>query len=568
MINMNNTLFEFESDKNNVEYLLRQMCDLINFDIGLILKFDNNNKVARVISAYIRNNVDTIDKVLIKKVLSDHEVNEKINLEASKNKFLIIDYTLFDKGNPTEYVPLLKFAKKEIYIPITLEDDLFLSPLCYVYLCSYNEKIEIDTDKLDFSVVSEKIAEISAHMISINSRENWFLFLFNICHFFSELISIKDESILSHSFNVAYFSVMLAEKFQLTIEEKEKLFYASILHDIGKIYIDDSILKKEGKFNEDELSKMKKHSLLGYSLTRGIFCNINKLSDIPTIIKHHHERVDGTGYPDKLKGDEIPFYSKLICVSDSIDAMLSKRTYKENKGINYVVRELIKNKDKQFDGEIVKAALDVLNNPMRFNQFNFFDRIMWCAIVLHLKSEFKIIQESVTRENGFYQFRYFSKKDIDITDIKEVRKVELFIPVNMNVLEYETDVICLTEDYAYFSSIKEKINSDSFSVLWDLTGTFNGTQNTFIANIYKIGGSSLNFCVQDMRIENYLKGRLSTLKILFDDKSSVEVTGIINNILKIGTNIYCQFGYSNLSEGTRDKIFAQIFKRQRQLKKV
>lgn len=568
MIEIYESAFENENKEIDIKAIIHQICDLIDFDIGLVLMFDNHKKIAQVNNLYIKDNIDIVDKVLIKKFLSEHEFNKAVKLAINKNNFLTIDYTLSDKNGSEEYTSLLKAAKKEIYIPLTIGTDWFLDSFSCIYLCSYDAKVEIMPNKLDYGALFQKVVEISSHLRRITIKEKKMNFLLNISHFFSELVSIKDISILNHSFNVAYFSMMLAEKMQFNSDEKQKLYYASLLHDIGKIYIDDLILKKDGKLTNDELNELKKHSFFGYSITRGIFCDINKFEDIPIIIKHHHERMDGNGYPDQLKGEEIPFYSRLIYVADSVDSMLSKRSYKENMGINYVISELVKNKDKQFDGRIVKAALDVLNSPMRFNQFNFLDSIMWCAIIVHLKSTFKIIQGSLTKMNCFYKFRYFSTLDKDAPELKEVTKVDLFIPTNMNVNEYDTEVICITEDCAYFSELKDKRNTDSFSILWELKGVVISSKTNTEINIYKIGGANLSFCVQDIRIEKDLESSLITIRIIFEDKTYIDVTGNVYRTLKIGSNIYCEFRYTNLLESTRDKIFAQIFMRQRQLRKI
>ena len=141
-------------------------------------------------------------------------------------------------------------------------------------------------------------------------------------------------------------------------EDLKTLRVGGLFHDIGKIGIPDSILLKESKLTDDEYSQIKNHPSIGAH----ILCNAEVFKDIIPIVKHHHERYDGNGYPGKLKGEEIPFMARIAAVADTFDAMTSKRTYRNALDIEVVKSEIERCSGTQFDPQIAKVFLDILNN--------------------------------------------------------------------------------------------------------------------------------------------------------------------------------------------------------------
>ena len=139
----------------------------------------------------------------------------------------------------------------------------------------------------------------------------------------------KNEDTYAHCVNVAFYSMLIAKWLTLPKEKIEEVIQAGLLHDIGKVEIPDEILNKPGKLLEFELEIMQRHSLIGYYCLK----NITEISQpIKEAVLSHHERVDGSGYPYGLKGDEIDLYAKIIAIADVYDAMTQDRVYK--KGVN------------------------------------------------------------------------------------------------------------------------------------------------------------------------------------------------------------------------------------------
>ena len=169
-------------------------------------------------------------------------------------------------------------------------------------------------------------------------------------------IEIRDSYTRGHSERVAFFSKRIAQEMGLPEDEVNKIYIAALLHDIGKIGIPDSILLKPGKLTAREYEIIKLHPILSYELLK----NLDFLKDALDGIKYHHERWDGSGYPEGLKGEEIPLPARIIAVADSYDAMTSKRIYREALDRKRAINEIRKLSGKSYDPEVVKSALPVL----------------------------------------------------------------------------------------------------------------------------------------------------------------------------------------------------------------
>ena len=171
-------------------------------------------------------------------------------------------------------------------------------------------------------------------------------------------VEAKDPYTRGHSDRVSKYSVLLGKYLGLPDTDLKTLEVGCLFHDIGKIGIPDSILLKESKLTDDEYSEIKNHPSIGAHIlsTATIF------QDIIPIVKHHHERYDGTGYPGQLKGTDIPYLARITAVADTFDAMTSKRSYRDSLPLDVVIAEFKKNKGTQFDPEITDVFLDILKN--------------------------------------------------------------------------------------------------------------------------------------------------------------------------------------------------------------
>ena len=169
-------------------------------------------------------------------------------------------------------------------------------------------------------------------------------------------IDAKDEYTNGHSIRVGAYSKIIAENLGMSSDEVDNIYYIALLHDIGKIAIPDSILNKPGRLTDEEFAVMKSHTTRGAAILKGI-------STIPQIIegaKSHHEKYDGSGYPEGLKGEDIPFVARIICCADCFDAMASKRVYKEPFSLDVITNEFERCAGTQFDPQISRVVVDLI----------------------------------------------------------------------------------------------------------------------------------------------------------------------------------------------------------------
>lgn len=167
----------------------------------------------------------------------------------------------------------------------------------------------------------------------------------------AEAIEAKDRYTGGHTKRVVHYSLAIAEYLDLAPQERENLRLSATLHDIGKIGVDDSILKKQYALNDDEYEAMKHHPTIGYD----ILSHVDGLSEILNGMRYHHERPDGRGYPCGLKRAEIPRIAAIISVADTYDAMVSTRPYRKGLDPKVAFDEIVKNRGTQFEATVVDA---------------------------------------------------------------------------------------------------------------------------------------------------------------------------------------------------------------------
>jgi response regulator RpfG family c-di-GMP phosphodiesterase/signal transduction histidine kinase len=168
-------------------------------------------------------------------------------------------------------------------------------------------------------------------------------------------IDAKDEYTRHHSTRVTEFTLKIAGKMGFSEKERGDLELASLLHDVGKIAVPESILNKPGKLTDAEFQLIKEHPARGEAILRPVI----ELKDIARVVRSHHERYDGSGYPDRLKGREIPLGARIMAIADTYDSITSERPYRKAASHRYAVKEIIGCSGTQFDPEVVEHFLEI-----------------------------------------------------------------------------------------------------------------------------------------------------------------------------------------------------------------
>jgi putative nucleotidyltransferase with HDIG domain len=210
---------------------------------------------------------------------------------------------------------------------------------------------EIAALSASFNRMSESIRD-AFEKVQRAARENRELFLSSI-RALAEAIDAKDPYTRGHSERVARYAAAIAEEMALDPEEVERVRLAALLHDVGKIGVDDRIIRKPTALTEEEFAVMKTHPTKGAAIMGAI----PQLADVIPGMRHHHEKWEGGGYPDGLKGEAIPMQARIVTVADTFDAMTTNRPYQKAMQIGYVVERIRSFSEIRYDPVVVEAFL-------------------------------------------------------------------------------------------------------------------------------------------------------------------------------------------------------------------
>lgn len=233
------------------------------------------------------------------------------------------------------------FSVKAGIVPAQLRRALFFDFFsCHILTCEFDLKFS----RKDYIMKKNKII-LTTNTIAI---------IMTII----KTLEIKDTYTKEHSIRVADYALLLAEKLGMSKEEINDIYVMALLHDVGKIRISDNILKKSGKLTEEELKIIQKHTIIGENIIK----SIPYIQNAAAGARYHHEYFNGKGYPDGLKGEEIPIEARIIAVADAFDAMTNDRVYKKKVDLETAKNEIIRGSNTQFDPYIAKNMLELINS--------------------------------------------------------------------------------------------------------------------------------------------------------------------------------------------------------------
>jgi HD-GYP domain-containing protein (c-di-GMP phosphodiesterase class II) len=205
---------------------------------------------------------------------------------------------------------------------------------------------EADLERLQY-VASLIAAQLSNARIYADLKE----LLFGVIRGLTAAVDAKDPYTSGHSERVARIAARLGEQLRMSPAARSDLYLAGLLHDVGKIGIDDDVLKKTGPLTPDEYRKIQSHVEIGVKILK----DLKKLAHILPGVKHHHESLDGTGYPDHLCGNDIPLEARILAVADSFDAMSSSRPYRKRLSFAQIDKILQDGRGIQWDADVIDA---------------------------------------------------------------------------------------------------------------------------------------------------------------------------------------------------------------------
>ncbi|MCX7795069.1 MAG: transporter substrate-binding domain-containing protein [bacterium] len=323
--------------------ILEEIIYLVKADAGSIMILnEDDNKL------YIETTVG-LPKDIEKTVIL--ELNEGLAGWVAVNKTPLITEDTLKDPRYKDFPSVLKI-RSSIVFPIIHKEQL-IGVLNINTIKDYKKFNREDVEIID------KIIPILANIIESGKLEKEIEILNReILVSLVSAIEARDPYTKGHSEEVSMLSVLLGKALKLSEEDIRLLEIAGYLHDMGKLKVPDNILQKPGKLTEEEWEIMKQHSVWGAEMLG----KISALKGIDKIVRHHHERCDGKGYPDGLSGEEIPFLSRILGLCDSFQAMTSDRPYRKGLTIDQAIEELKNEKGRHFDPYLVDVFIESVVN--------------------------------------------------------------------------------------------------------------------------------------------------------------------------------------------------------------
>ncbi len=240
--------------------------------------------------------------------------------------------------------------KDSIVIPLKPRETM----LGVIQVCNKKGNSSYSYEDMDLlKILGSQIAFVIQNAELFNNLEKAYL---DTLSALTNAIDAKDSYTRGHSDRVTELSVRLAKEAKVENTDLEKIRLGGMLHDIGKIGIPENILNKPGRLDDHEFEVIKSHPVMGVSILGGV----EFLQNVVPIIKHHHERYDGNGYPDKLKGADIPFLARIVSIADTYDAMTTNRPYRKALTIEESLKEIERCKGTQFDPELADLFVKMI----------------------------------------------------------------------------------------------------------------------------------------------------------------------------------------------------------------
>lgn len=546
--------------EKELEKRQKQINDVLDYDICASIIFNECRNMAIVQSIYnkdINAEPDVIPHIIFLRKNQDNMLKE------------LIDKKGIVENCHKEDCFILNGIKSEVFIPIFNVDGLTMVLIGCIYLGAYEYKKFSSKLLSEDEQIIKNISDISKLLALSLAKIEKLSNVMDTINIFTDILKHKDYFLPNHSYNVANWCQKIGMRLGFSHEKLDKLYIAGLLHDVGKTMVDYKILNKASKLTEEEYEIIKKHSIDGYIIAKNLLSNIPELADIPKIVRHHHERYDGSGYPDGLKQDEVPFNSYIIGIADAVDAMLSNRSYSKGMPITSVIRELYRNKGTQFHPELVDIMVDELSKAKMQFEKNMDCSINLSSLIISLEDDILILEGSLFSIDDYYMFKPIEESKVEEIELANFIDVEMVVKDLSTIYHYQVKIEDFADNTFYISSLQLIPSTNTFNLLWNLPGMiYHPARNKEIPiKITRIGGDALTFCLRGDIAVGIPYRKVLKFKVVFDEYD-IEISGSIMRSYNFGPYKYFDVRYTNIPDNKRDAIFRQLFRRQIEIRKA
>lgn len=525
--------------------------------------------------------------VISAKTVTFEELQEVLEKEPEKNEGFVYVHTqeLFqdiktkitepnpEQNGEEEFEPLIKeivetkFVGSRIFVsainPI-VEKKSYAASMCI------NFDTQADYDKIINSINFGHIEHFLFHIQAmITNYEKLFYIIDSYC----EMLSTKDSIMPNHMSNVADWCNKISAELEMGERDRKILYVSALLHDVGKMFIPDVVINKTTRLTDKEAELIKTHSTKSYFLLKSALYGMTYFNDVPYIVKHHHERYDGAGYPARLIGNDIPYMSRILAVADSIDGMMTRRPGRQPKEAPEIIEELAKESGLQFDPLIVNAAINAIKdsyentNAIVMKQSKFIGNASLrfyfgdYKTIISLQGNLIIKQENaifIPNSSSLYNPEWNVKK--------------IFLPAvsfieNKDLYEFKCTISAISPENIEITKIAYTPTDKFFALTLNENITLKKDNFKMEVEMLKLGGDTLVLQVHQLenpKIAEHLGGNF---QVEFSQElgSQIGINPILCRIGKIynsGENTIYVLNYVDISSTDRDVILKFLFKKQ------
>lgn len=382
---------------------------------------------------------------------------------------------------------------------------------------------------------------------------------------FVDVINAREPHNIFRDMSVFYWSKKIADDIKLSQSDIHKMHLAVMMQGLGKIYMSDRFLNEQEALSPSDPEIFNAYINHSYDIAERL-SHIFELDDIPKIILHSHERVDGKGYPDGLSGTEIPLISRIIYLAEAISEMLTTTPKRVAMPTDLIIEKIMEQANERFDGELAQSAARVLltRDSDYLELFQGLGNYVTLSLELY-KEEPRNIWGSLRKNKD--NFEFFPSTPLRNLKFNQITSIFMFTNINEGIQKYKPDLKKIYEDKLVFAALTPYENEKTFSIQWALSGVFiTEDKKHYLINIIRVGGDFIDFFInKDEQTEVFSTG-IITLRL--DDGKLLSMGGIITFSQGFFDKTYYRFEYTNISETTQKNLFSAIFKKQLEIRKT
>lgn len=428
---------------------------------------------------------------------------------------------------------------------------------------------QIQTEKHLFLSIEYMFFYIQALVIAYEK-------LYLMIDVYTELLLNKTHYLPHHMTNVANWCILLSNEFRLSSTQQNALYFAALIFDVGILLVPDEIINKPGTLSEEEFDIIKQHPVKSAQIAEASLYGIPFLKEIPNIIKHHHENYDGTGYPSGLKKEEIPLLSRILSVADSVDAMLSQRSYRPAMVLSDVIHELSKDSGTLFDPDVSKVMIRILEEHkfIPAEALNDVDFIPYVSISFFHKNirDVKSFTGNliVSKQKGKFLL-HEAEEHIGHYYIKDIHRCTLSFFKQNEFIEFSCDVYGVLDDKFFLTNFVYLPSDKYFSLAWSGHTTLILDNAIVPVSYVKLGGNTVILEVNNEHFKEITGAPLGTIRLAVKEKlGELEVDELLNlrvvKYYKTRKTYLFNFAFLDVQPHVCDQILKLLFRKQIEMK--